>query len=207
MSGKQEQMIATIDRWHKGQYRGDVPATVHCRNVADIAVYAFRATNITDENFLEDIAVVSLGHDLLEDTAISREYLHEQFGERVLVFIDLLTNHQDDFHTAEYMRQIKSAPEEVRIIKYADLIDNTASVVYNLHELGIEWGNNFFKPIMENTLRVLTDSKFVQYAVAADILCSSAQLFAGLLSIKLNQEYSKAGGNVKNSTNNGIIKE
>lgn len=185
MSKKQELMLTTITQWHDGQMRGDVPVTVHCRDVATIANYALRVERIED-TLLDDITVAALGHDLLEDTDISREELYEQFGSRVLEFIKLLTNHQDDYHTDEYMEQIKSAPEEVRIIKYGDLIDNIASVNYSLHELGSDWGNNFFSPIMNKTLKTLQNSEFNKYPKAATRLSTSAQLFANLLSTNLD---------------------
>ena len=93
-------------------------------------------------------------------------------------------------HTDKYMQQIASAPEEVRIIKYGDLIDNTTSVAYNLHQLGIEWGNDFFRPIMERTMTVLGSSEFLTHNKAASLLNSSVHLFANLLRSKLDQEIS-----------------
>lgn len=185
MSKQQELMLKTITRWHDGQKRGDLPVTVHCRNVAAIAHFALQAERVEDD-LLDDVIVAALGHDLLEDTYVSRQELYEQFGERVLGFIELLTNHQDDYHTDEYMEQIQSAPEEVRIIKYGDLIDNIASVNYSLHQLGSDWGNNFFSPIMNKTLKMLQNSRFSKYPEAAARLDVSAQLFASLLRANLS---------------------
>ncbi|AGL61920.1 hypothetical protein L336_0211 [Candidatus Saccharimonas aalborgensis] len=191
ISDKHRQMLDTVSQWHKGQFRGDVPVTIHCQNVANIVEYALTATgSVRDKGLLEDITLAALGHDLLEDTDIPRELLRDQYGERVLSFIELLTNHEDDYHTDKYMQQIASAPEEVRIIKYGDLIDNTTSVAYNLHQLGIEWGNDFFRPIMERTMTVLGSSEFLTHNKAASLLNSSVHLFANLLRSKLDQEIS-----------------
>ncbi|MEI6237595.1 MAG: hypothetical protein WCP03_03285 [Candidatus Saccharibacteria bacterium] len=193
MGKRIEQMVETIGQNHATQFRGEVPVTVHCKNVANIAIYSLNSTKaIDDESLLEDITIAALGHDLLEDTDIKRDDLRNQYGDRVLDYIELLTNHQDDQHTTEYMQQLASAPEEVRIIKYGDLIDNTASVIYNLHNLGLDWGNNFFRPIMDNTLKMLIDSEFSKYKEASKLLSSSALMFANLLRNKLDNKESSA---------------
>ncbi len=189
MTARIDLMLATITKWHDGQFRGDVSVTFHCRNVADISAYALRITNATsDEALLEDLYLAALGHDLLEDTEVTRDELREKFGDRVLDYIEQLTNHQDDQHTAEYMQQILSAPEEVRIVKYGDLIDNTTSVLYNLHTLGLEWGNGFFRPIMENTIKTLEATEFTTYADTAKLLNASARMAITLLRDRLDSE-------------------
>ncbi|MFY9227889.1 MAG: hypothetical protein WAO28_00985 [Candidatus Microsaccharimonas sp.] len=189
MTQRKDLMFATITKWHDGQFRGDVPVTFHCHNVAEIATYALRTTHSSlDESLLEDIYLAGLGHDLLEDTEVTRDELREKFGDRVLDYIEQLTNHQDDQHTSEYMQQIFSAPEEVRIVKYADLIDNTTSVLYNLHALGLEWGNGFFRPIMENTIKTLEATEFTTFAETAKLLNASARMAITLLSDRLDSE-------------------
>ncbi|MEI6054017.1 MAG: hypothetical protein WCQ49_01475 [Candidatus Saccharibacteria bacterium] len=196
MSQKTEQMLITITEQHANQFRGDVPVTVHCRNVASLAVYAMKKDGmIQDDALLEDIALAALGHDLLEDTKIRKDELASQYGDRAADFIDTLTNHQDDQHTDEYMGQISSAPEEVRIIKYSDLVDNITSVFYNLDELGLKWGNEFFRPIMDKTIKILGSSDFSKYKVAAEVLSSCANLYANILRDRLDSKETDVQNN------------
>lgn len=42
ISDKHRQMLDTVSQWHKGQFRGDVPVTIHCQNVANIVEYALQ---------------------------------------------------------------------------------------------------------------------------------------------------------------------
>lgn len=162
---------------HAGQYRNPVegmdavPYTEHLYGVASIVSSVLDITGeITDESLRQDIFYAALGHDLLEDTDATDEEIVSASSTRALAFIKELTNPADDSHTDGYMTQISSATEAARIVKYADLIENTMSVAYNLRILEKEWLDNIYLPILNKTTQVLKDTKFNAYPKTASFL-------------------------------------
>ncbi len=103
----------------------------------------------------------------------------------MLTLIRELTNPNDDAHTDEYMERIASDSEEARLIKYADLIENTSSVCYSLHEPGREapvlWAKEFYLPILTRTAEVLSLTAFEKYPQTAEALRLMLKVYADLL--------------------------
>ena len=162
---------------HAGQYRNPiegmeaVPYTEHLYGVASIVSSILDISGeITDESLRQDIFYAALGHDLLEDTDTTDEEIVSASGTRALAIIKELTNPADDSHTDGYMAQISSATEAARLVKYADLIENTMSVAYNLHILEKEWLDNIYLPILNKTTQVLQDTEFNEYPQTASLL-------------------------------------
>ena len=162
---------------HAGQYRNPVegmeavPYTEHLYGVASIVSSVLDITGeITDESLRQDIFYATLGHDLLEDTDATDEEIVSASSTRALAFIKELTNPADDSHTDGYMTQISSATEAARIVKYADLIENTMSVAYNLRILEKEWTGQYHLPILNKTTQVLKDTEFNAYPKTASFL-------------------------------------
>ena len=162
---------------HAGQYRNPVegmdavPYTEHLYGVASIVSSVLDITGeITDESLRQDIFYAALGHDLLEDTDATDEEIVSASSTRALAFIKELTIPADDSHTDGYMTQISSATEAARIVKYADLIENTMSVAYNLRILEKEWLDNIYLPILNKTTQVLKDTEFNAYPKTASFL-------------------------------------
>jgi (p)ppGpp synthase/HD superfamily hydrolase len=136
---------------------------------------------IDDPALLDDMIVAALGHDLVEDTPVTTAALSRDFSGRSVEFIDALTNHQDDQHTAIYMRQLAQSPEEVCLIKYCDLIDNINSVRYGVDQVGRDWVESFFLPIMKSTIKALGPIKIQRYKKTFKILRSITEIEAELL--------------------------
>ena len=136
-------MLALVKQYHAGQSRngGRVPYWVHVQSVAEILHYALaRAGDLASDPALErDLFLAAQGHDLYEDTEASPEQIQSLFGARVDQFIRLMSNPHGDHDRAAYLRQVRLAPEEVRLIKLADLTDNTLSCAYGIHDLGVTW--------------------------------------------------------------------
>ena len=165
-------MEELIEQYHDGQTRngGKVPYTVHLYGAENILTSLIEEGHeITDLNLITDLKNGALGHDLLEDTEITEEEIIRQTNERTLSFIKEVTNPDDDAHTERYMEQLQGSSEEGRLIKYADLIDNTLSVAYGLQDLGKDWAENFYLPIMKNTKKVLENTTFEKYPKTGEI--------------------------------------
>lgn len=87
-----------------------------------------------------DVLITALLHDTLEDSDIlNPEVLEYNFGEYVSYMVDMLTKEvrveegplreQID---KEYVERLKNSPEDCRIIKLADRLDNIRCLAFNL---------------------------------------------------------------------------
>ena len=171
---KVKDMLQLVQQYHAEQFRnnGKVPYWHHCLSVAEIVIVAFEQTGELENNndLLVSIACSALGHDLLEDTAVTRLAIRDRFGLRVEEMIISLTNEEDDAHRDKYMRKIAASSEELALIKYADLIENTISCAYGINDLGVDWIKSFYLPIKDETEKILASKKFSIYAETANLL-------------------------------------
>ena len=175
--------------YHKTQYRNKnkVPYIEHLIGVKSILSSVLKITGeCADEALFDDMLDAALGHDLIEDTDVSKDKIISVSNERVLHLIEELSNPVDDAHTNGYMEQLSRASEEARIIKYCDLLENTASVCYGLRDLGLEWAHNFYIPILENTNQTLSFTTFEKYSITAKLLREMLKTSSDLLFNKIN---------------------
>ena len=183
-------MKTIIRKYHEGQYRnyregfipGKVPYYDHLFGVESILSFALnKFDECQDVQIKRDMLSAALGHDLLEDTTISEDEIIAYTNSRVLSLIKELTNPMDDAHTEQYMQQLSNASEEARLIKYADLIENTTCVCHNMHIVGDEWYENVYRPILFGTMAVLKKAEFPKYPRTAEFLRGTLEMFADLL--------------------------
>ena len=160
-------MKRLVKQYHAMQRRNnnsEIPYTEHLFGVASILKTITEYNKEVPSDILELMTQAALGHDLLEDTAISEEIIDRATESCVLEWILELTNPNDDAHTNEYMEKIASASEESRLIKYADLIENTSSFCYSLHEPcvvnPVQRAKEFYIPILNKTTDVLAKTSF-----------------------------------------------
>ena len=184
-------MEEIIEQYHKGQTRngGKTPYTVHLYGVESILSSLIdKGGEITDPSLISDLKNGALGHDLLEDTDVPKELIAKTANERTLSLIKEVTNPDDDSHTERYMDQLKNSSEEGRLIKYADLIDNTFSVAYGLQDLGRDWAENFYLPIMKNTKKMLAETAFEKYPKTAKQARNLLDFASNLLCNRLTKQ-------------------
>lgn len=160
-------MVRVVKEYHSAQTRnnGKIPYSVHCLSVSEILMSALveAGEESEDENNNISIACSALGHDLLEDTTATRDYIRENFGDATLALIEEVTNDGGDDKHEAYVEKLMRASEEALLIKYSDLIDNTISVAYGLHDLGVDWVSEFYLPIMNRTEDFLNKKVFNKY--------------------------------------------
>ena len=119
--------------WHSGQVRKytDEPYFEHPKRVAEWA----RTYDADD-----DIYHAALCHDLLEDTAVSTDMIMHVIGVRATHFVVELTDVFTHEAFPNINRKIRKRSEacrlsqvspEAKLIKVADIADNTASIVAN----------------------------------------------------------------------------
>ena len=156
---------------HAGQFHAnEVPVFNHLARVAKRLEIVLRETNEGSMRERNLIVKASLGHDLIEDTTVSRKDLEKIFGKEGLALIDGMTNTWGDENISPYVEKISSAAEEVRLIKLADLADNLTSVTYNLTVLKKEWVNSYFLPIVTPMTKAVLKTKFIKYKKSGTLL-------------------------------------
>ncbi|MDO4746829.1 MAG: HD domain-containing protein [Candidatus Saccharibacteria bacterium] len=189
-----------VKEYHKTQYRNKdrVPYVEHLIGVKSILSSVLEITGeCKDEVLLGDMLDAALGHDLIEDTSVSKDEIMNASDERVLHLIEELSNPVDDTHTDEYMKQISNASEEARVIKYCDLLENTTSVCYGLQDLGIGWFYNFYEPILKRTTDNLANTEFINYPKTANLLRSALKMSTSLLYDKLKLYRKENNGRIE----------
>ena len=183
-----EGMRRLVKQYHAIQRRNNNPEiqyTEHLYGVASVLKSVAESNKEIPEDILDCMMQAALGHDLLEDTEIDEPAILQVCDSKVLVFIRELTNPNDDAHTDEYMTQISSASEEARLIKYADLIENTSSFCYSLHEPNtedpIKRAKEFYLPILNRTTEVLANTSFEKYPKTAVAMKMTLKVYTDLL--------------------------
>lgn len=164
-------MLALVKEAHAAQSRnnGRVPYWMHVQAVAHVLDFGIARGGEIRYPLRERLYLAALGHDLYEDTKVTRADIERQFGEDVAAWIQGMTNDGDDDRAA-YLARMAAAPEEVRLIKLADVIENTTSVSYAVPDMGIEWVESFFVPIATEMHDLLGKSEFPKYPRTAQAL-------------------------------------
>lgn len=181
-------MEELVKKYHKTQFRNKnkVPYVEHLIGVRSILQSILAITGeCADSTELTTLKNAALGHDLIEDTDVTEAEIVNASSERTLSLIKKLSNPVDDYHLDEYMKQIREAEEEVRIIKYSDLIENTTSVCYGLQDLGIDWFYDFYEPILKNSTENLANTEFVKYPKTATLMRNMLEVSTRLLYDKI----------------------
>lgn len=85
--------------------------------------YIFHPYHLAEQMEDEYTVCIALLHDVMEDTAVTREELAAEFPKEIIDALDLLT-HRDGVPYFEYVEKIKDNPL-ARTVKLADLTHNT----------------------------------------------------------------------------------
>lgn len=197
MSTYQERKSAALDliqRAHAGQTRsgGKVPAWHHMARVSRILETVLGETQEGSAEERETVILAGLGHDAIEDTKVTEEELVRCFGSRGLEIIEGMTNRRGDADHSQYIEQVAGAEEAVRLIKFADLIDNCASVAFDLSTMGVKWTKGFFLPIVTPMMEAVLPGEFRTYPQAAEKLKGLVRVARDLLLDELAR-FEKAG--------------
>ncbi len=122
------------------------------------------------------IVIASLGHDIIEDTDATEKELLKIFEKNEHSLIIGATNEWGDEDVTPYIKKVTKGPEEVRLIKLADLSDNITAVVYTLKVLGSTWTKEYFLPTVTPMKEAILKTSFKTYKKTAkhlkeNILC------------------------------------
>jgi hypothetical protein len=156
-----KRFTSLIQRWHADHPRKDQVS--HCLHVAD---WLERALDLEPAPVMarRDMVLAALGHDLYEDSNVSPADIISSFGRRVDCLILGLT---EEGSVAEYVERVAAGPEEARLIKLCDGIDNYGGLVENdlLHSEPAKWVD-VVRRQMEPMFSRLANLPFRKYPVA-----------------------------------------
>ena len=111
---------------HKGMTRNDgiTPYFEHLKDVVSL----LKSLGITDE----DVLCSGWLHDTIEDTKTKLDDLHERFGKKVAVLVFSLSKDKKlpkKERERLYVKQLKDAPLDAKIIKLCDISANLKDMV------------------------------------------------------------------------------
>jgi guanosine-3',5'-bis(diphosphate) 3'-pyrophosphohydrolase len=114
--------ISFASRAHNGQIRkdGKTPYSSH----------PFRVTLILSQVFgVKDERILTAGvlHDVVEDTTTDYDDIEKEFGKEIADWVGMLSKDKrmpEEEREAQYFKTLGEAPDEVKLIKLADTLDN-----------------------------------------------------------------------------------
>ena len=120
-------VVASTAHAAVGQFRkySNEPYIVHPRDVAEI-VKSYGGNTIQIQ--------AALLHDVVEDTALTVEFVSGMFGEEVATMVDWLTDVSKpddgnrDIRKTMDREHLAAAPRDAQFVKVADLISNTNDI-------------------------------------------------------------------------------
>jgi len=132
--------VEVAARAHRSQLRKgtDIPYIVHPIGVGLILI---------DAGCSEEEIAAGILHDVIEDTALTYEYIRDTFNERIASLVAAcsepdrgLSWEKRKQHTLEYL---KTAPLEVRTVTCADKLHNLRSIAHDYSKVGEELWKRF----------------------------------------------------------------
>ncbi len=126
-----EQVLLLAQSAHTGQTRDDGhPYVIHPIRVAKMLLEDMEERDV-------NVIAAALLHDVVEDTSVTLEEIHQQFGQRIAELVNSVTRPRAKEETEadklttkpkNYQKIFASAPETI-CIKAADILDNMRSWV------------------------------------------------------------------------------
>jgi GTP diphosphokinase / guanosine-3',5'-bis(diphosphate) 3'-diphosphatase len=148
-----EALIFAEDAHGLQQREGGTPYIIHPIRAARIMVEDIACRDA-------DMVMATLLHDVVEDTKETLEKIHERFGPRVAEFVHALTQDKGNETKQAYVERIIAGPQEVRLMKAADKLDNVRSVLFLDPENRLR---KHYLPMIEQLYIPLADSTDSEY--------------------------------------------
>ena len=188
-----QQLVQLIKKSHAHQTRngGNVPYWIRCDRASKLLEHALGQTKEGSSRENRAIILAGLGHDLYEDTKVTRKYIAQKFGAKVDSLIFEMTNMYGDHEIRKYCEKLKTTSEAALLIKLSDLIDNMTGGAYAIHENGRAWTKEFLWAIVHQQWLTVSKIKFSQFPKTASYLKSLASFGHHSLQIAIENHYQK----------------
>jgi (p)ppGpp synthase/HD superfamily hydrolase len=193
-----DRMLSLVKYYHPTQTRdgGTVPYWTHCDRVAELLRFLLGRYEEGSPGERTSVPLAALGHDLYEDTEISRHQIVDEFGAEVDQLIEQVTNRFPPGKIAKYVQHLTAASEEARLIKLADLCDNYWSSAYALARNGLEWTQQELWPVLEPQWQALKEQSCEAFPRTAQHLKQAVELGRRQLLTALEQAQAESAGAV-----------
>lgn len=171
-SYKIEQAIRAAAVLHKDQVRrGPAPLPY----ITHLVAVAWLVGEYTKE---EDVVVAAWLHDTLEDTDYTKEELEEDFGEKVRLLVENVSEPKEidgkklnwEEKKAAYNEQLKKAPEGALIIAAADKIHNMRSWIEDYYDHHARFLKDFGGSLDERAMKYQDLSNILNRRLSNDII-------------------------------------
>lgn len=127
-----EKALAFATKYHHGQKRKDGKDYItHPIAVAEIAQRIYREHVLmfdADEDFLDEVYIIALLHDVVEDTNATLNDIELEFGYYIASCVDLLSKKDGQNYYDFIMRLVKKQDFIPIFVKLADLEHNTSDL-------------------------------------------------------------------------------
>ena len=131
------------------------------------------------------LVLACLGHDLFEDTEVSKSIVSAKWGEEVVNLIGGLTNLKGDGDFDDYINNLSVADESILLVKFADINSNLANSIENIKTIKKEWLTNFWLPLLNRYDSELLSRNFQTYPKTANYFVNNIRLGIQKISLYL----------------------
>ena len=147
----------------------------HAIRTAEYLLEGIAGGDNIDDNLRAILYRATLGHDLLEDTEVTEDEVRKQWGDEVLSLVKALTNEDGHREFTKYIDRLKSASEEVTLIKLAAIYVNALNSAMAFDSLEPVWTREFWLPLLEKYSRALFTKSYDRYPKAAARMISDIE--------------------------------
>jgi (p)ppGpp synthase/HD superfamily hydrolase len=183
-----QKCLDLIKEKHFGQtHANNVPVWHHLERVSSRLKYLLDIYNEGEIEERNKIILSALGHDVLEDTNVTKEEIISSFANRGYEIIFGMTNESGDNDVRPYVKKVTNSEEAVRLIKLSDLLDNITSVTYNIAVLTPKWVDEYFLPIVTPMKVSVLTTSFDKYPKTGEYLKLSVECAYKILLDELNR--------------------
>ncbi len=180
-TGKRREMAEFVQKKQPNLRAEKVPQWQHAVNVSRNLEAAFSYDTAMDQTARDDLLCAAIGHDLYEDTDVTRPEIQGQFGRSVDVHIHRMTNQHGDAQVDLYVQNLAVGEEETKMIKLADLLDNYRSIAHASEPARDYLIHKYVLPVMDPMYLRLCEQDFERYPNGARFLLRQISYFRNQL--------------------------
>jgi hypothetical protein len=159
----------------------------HAWHTAEYLKSSIRRFGEVSRAEIKNIFLAGLGHDLIEDTAVTASEIKKRWGAVVLKYIKGLTNEKGDGNFGPYIKRLKKSSEEILLVKFADIYSNVFNSVKNYKALDKKWIKIFWLPLLDRYNRELLPLIFLKYPKTAKLMVRQIKVKIEALKNKLKR--------------------
>lgn len=180
-SGKRREMAELVQAQQPNLRAEKIPQWQHAVNVSRNLEAALSFDAPMGEAERADLLCAAVGHDLYEDTDVTRPEIQGRFGRSVDVLIHRMTNQHGDAQVDLYVQNLSVGEETTKMIKLSDLLDNYRSIAHAPESERNHLVYKYVLPVMDPMYLRLCEQDFERYPNGAKFLLQQIAYFRNQL--------------------------